>query len=65
MIIKIYRERGKNKKSRRRRGLTLTGIIPMLVKVGTGLQWSTRHIQKGKEMVTTDQDRLSPLFCPS
>jgi hypothetical protein len=27
MIVKIYRERGKNKKSRGRRGLTLTRII--------------------------------------
>jgi hypothetical protein len=27
MIVKIYRERGKNKNSRGRRGLTLTRII--------------------------------------
>jgi hypothetical protein len=27
MIVKIYREKGKNKKSRGRRGLTLTIII--------------------------------------
>jgi hypothetical protein len=27
MIVKIYRERGKNKKNRGRRGLTLTRII--------------------------------------
>jgi hypothetical protein len=46
MIVKIYRdERGKNKKSRGRRGLTLTKIILHHHKN------FRERIQKGKELV--------------
>jgi hypothetical protein len=60
MIVKINRaERGKNKKSRQRRGLSLTRIILHQHKN------FRERVQKEKAMVRTGQDRASPLFCAS
>jgi hypothetical protein len=60
MIVMIYRaERGKNKKSKGRRGLTLTRVILCHHKN------FREHVQKRKEMVRTGQDRAPPLFNPT
>jgi hypothetical protein len=47
VIVKIYREMGKNKRSRGRRGLTLIRIILHYHK---NFRW---RIEKGKEMAKT------------
>jgi hypothetical protein len=61
MIIKIIGAlyKGKNKRSRGRRGLALTRIMLHHHKI------FREGIQKGKEMVRIGQDRASPLFYPS
>jgi hypothetical protein len=48
MIVKIYREMGKNKKSRGRRGLTLTRIILRHHKNFRGAY--TKRERNGKDM---------------
>jgi hypothetical protein len=62
MVVKIIGERGirgKNKKRRGRRGLTLIRIMLRHHKI------FRERVQKGKEMVRTGQDQAPPLFCPS
>jgi hypothetical protein len=44
MIVKIYREMGKNKKSRGRRGLTLTRVILVTTRILEG------RVKKGKKL---------------
>jgi hypothetical protein len=58
-IIGEYSIRGKNKRSRGRRGLTLKRIMLHRHKIFRD------YVQKGKEMLRTGQDRAPPLFCPS
>jgi hypothetical protein len=61
MIMKIYRERDKNKKKvgeDRRRGLILARIVLH------NKNFSRAH-QKKEKMVRTCQDQVLPLFFPS
>jgi hypothetical protein len=63
MIVKIYRERDKNKNSRGRRGLNLIRIIFHHHKNFRGA--CLKRKRNGKNRVRTGQDRTPPLFCPS
>jgi hypothetical protein len=65
MIVKIYRERGKNKRSRggEEERLTLTRIILHLHKKFRGAH--QKRERNGKNGARTGQDQASPLFCPS
>jgi hypothetical protein len=63
MIVKIYRERGKNKKNRGRRGLTLTRIILYHNKNFRGARLKRKI--NGKNGVRIGQDQVLPLFYPS
>jgi uncharacterized protein YacL len=56
MIVKIYRERDKNKKSRGRRGLTLLRIILHHHKKFRGIHPKRKRNSK---------NMAAPLFCPS
>jgi hypothetical protein len=60
MIVKIYRERGKNKKSKGRRGLTLTRITLPHHKNFRGAH--PKRERNGKNRASTGQDRALPLF---
>jgi hypothetical protein len=66
MIVNIYRERGKNKKSRgeRRRGVTLIRIILRGARPKKGKNFRGARLKTGK-IVRIGQDLVSPLFCPS
>jgi hypothetical protein len=63
MIVKIYRERDKNKNSRGRRGLNLTRIIFHHHKNFRGAR--LKRERNSKNRVRIGQDRAPPLFCPS
>jgi hypothetical protein len=59
MIVKNYRERGKNNKELGRRGLTLTRIILVTTRILEG------RIQKEKQMVRTGQQqgKIGHCYC--
>jgi hypothetical protein len=60
MIVKIYRKKGKNKKSAGRRGLTLTRIVLRHNKNFRGTH--PKGEINGKNMAKTGKDRAPPPF---